>query len=357
MEILRYDADRAEAASRFIRENFEARLKADRAYISWKFGRSPLGSSLGHYYLAMEGGEVVGQVATMADRLLVEGRSHPFVWVVDLMVSPGHRGRGLVALRLLRELTRDHELALVNGMGPEVARLYQGLKWEPVPGASLSTFYGPIRPSRTLTRLAPGVRLALSVLDRPVSRGRRRQAARSTGVERLHGFDEEVDTLVDSVAAVMGPTTFRSSAYYRWRFDERPCGSHRILAVRGGGELRGLVVVKLFGGRPRARWAEVVDVVIDPADRALFRALLAGATAEALAEDCDFVRLSVSHPLLRSALRPPGWVRRRSVAGNEVYVGSRDSSLASTVAGRDWYMTGLISDRADTGNDELAAAG
>jgi GNAT superfamily N-acetyltransferase len=352
MEIRTYGAALSKPVLKFLQDRFPGTVKSDPAYFDWKFAENPLApSAIDGYYVAVDHGEVVGQIATMTDELALGDRSLPCAWVVDLMVAPEHRGRGLVALRLLKELMDRHDLVLANGMGAEPARLYEGLRWRQAPSAELTTFQQVLRPSRSFGVAGPGRRRALSLLDGPVERFWRGRAGATDAAPPLDRFDDDVDGLVQALRPVLGPTSHRSSRYYRWRFERRPYGTHVALGVRQQGVLRGLLVARIFE-RPGRRWAAVADVLADPADEGCFQSLLAGATAEAFRSGCDVVRFSLSHPGLVSQLRRPRWLRRREPTADRVYVHARDAAVGDLVVGSQWHMTGLISDRVETGEDE-----
>ncbi|MBV8161092.1 MAG: GNAT family N-acetyltransferase, partial [Acidimicrobiia bacterium] len=340
MEIRTYEPDLSNALLRFLDRQFPGTVKADPAYFDWKFAQNPLGSSLGAYYLAVEDGQVVAQVATLVDRLELGDGPLPCAWVVDLMVAPEQRGSGLVGIQLLNTLMRHHDLVLANGMGDEPLRLYEGLGWREVPGATLTTFDLVLRPGRTLAGGSDRLRRTLGVLDRPFGRYRRMTARRAAGVQQIDRVPDDVDDLVAAVAPALGPTTYRSSALYRWRFGRQPHGGTSLtFAQRDRDALRGVAVARIFDNGAR-RWADVADVVVDPRDRDSLRALLAAVTAAAVEHRCDAVRASVSHPALVSQLRACRWLQRRPRAADRAYVHARDGSVGARITGAQWHMTG-----------------
>jgi hypothetical protein len=84
--------------------------------------------------------------------------------------------------------------------------------------------------------------------------------------------------------------------------------------------------------------------------------LTAAVAAHAVDAGCDLVRAGVSSSALSTRLRPPRWLRRPAEVGGRVYVRSRDNTLANRITSAQWWMTGLISDRVDTGQFEWSGA-
>src|SRR3954454_5086444 len=191
-EIRTYEPELHGQLLQFLGEHFPGTVKADPRYFQWKFADNPLGSSLDGYYLVLDGDTIVAQMATLKDRVEFEGQQLPFVWLVDLIVTPSHRGRG-IAKRLGVEVGERHELIITNGSGDEATALWEGLKWRRVPDAALTTFTTGIHPSRAPPATRSGMRRVLSVADRPAERYWRARTKRVPGVERLDGFGPEVD--------------------------------------------------------------------------------------------------------------------------------------------------------------------
>jgi len=121
--------------------------------------------------------------------------------------------------------------------------------------------------------------------------------------------------------------------------------------LRRDGVLGGLAALRLYERADR-RWAELADVVVDPGDGDGFRQLTGAVVADAVDRGCDVVRASLSHPALLARLRAPRWLRRREVSMGGVYAHARDRALADRIGAARWHMTGLISDRVDTGEYE-----
>jgi len=358
MVIRPFESGFASALYAFLATQYPGTPKSDPRYFEWKFARNPLGSSLGGYLVAMDGDAPVGQVATLVDRLRVDGNSHACAWLADLIVSLDHRSHGLVALRLLKELMDRHEVLLVNGVGPAIVPLYEGLKWRRIPGAALTTHYSVIRPGRLARVSARNLPPGLDLLNWPFASWQRlRSWWKSPATECLAELDtSEVQEFLERMEPSLGPTTFRSSRLYAWRFLRRPIGQSIALRLSHAGRMRGLAVGRLLARQGAAGWIEGADIVVDPADGEAFDALVEGLLAAALHYQCDFVRLSLSHPRLVPRLRPPVWIEGEG-AGNDVFVYARDRVLQESLARYTWHMSGLIADRVDTGQDELGGAG
>lgn len=368
IEIRKYsDADFDQVCRLLTANHPESPLKTDKRYFNWRFVEGPLGSSLDHYLLAFDGNNLIGQLGAIRDCLLVENRWLPCFWVMDLMVAPEHR-RKMAGVRLLQAAMSANSLLFVTGVSPEVVAFYTALRWRKL--KALSTFFD-INRTRPLIRLAAGTTEGLflsnklvpltSLLDGflPVlQRGRLRISGvrtRACYLETTRQFGNEFEGFLAETVTRLGSTFFRSAEYLEWKFGSRPVGAHAIVVARNhsNGKLRGYAVVKFMERKSLARWAEIADIVVDPADTATFAALLTAARRESLKMDMDFIRVRISDPAQRQQLRKLRWFERARPGVDDVFVYSNDVQLLDLLSKKlPLYITGICSDHADYGGDE-----
>lgn len=339
-------------------------LKADVDYFRWRFAGDPRGSSLPHYFLALNGDAVIGQWCGLDDRIWVEGTWHDCTWLIDLIVAPEYR-RSAALMGVARAVMATGTLCLATGADEHVVPLYEAMRWRRY--RMSETFYAPLRPSR-LARLAMGtgrvssrmawLHPALWVSDLVVPPLRKFTAAKWRGsqdlvVEPLTEFAPEIDVLCENLLPRLGRTSDRSAAILRWKFDRRPVGEHFALALRDRRDrtLRGYLVAKWMH-RQSVRWAEVADMVVDPGDRRALGVLLRAAERTALQRRVDFLRLRCGLPEHTQALRRPAWIRKTAPVVDDVFAYSIDRALLDALAAGPWHLTSLVSDRVDYGRDE-----
>lgn len=366
MTIRTYQSGDFPAVQQYLRRHYTGTpLKADGRVFDWKFQRNPSGSSLDGYFLAVEDDAVIGQVATLRDRLWAGGQWHDMAWQVDFGVEPEHRASH-AGLRLLRAAVESTPVLLAVGVCPGLAPIYSRLGFLRRP--ILHPYFSVFRPSGLLaawdesgasgvvrvTRWSRSLFEALGQILPAVQGWYSRRADRPTRtVDPAQGFNAEIDELAERLLPRLGITTLRSSTQLSWKFLERPFGKQELLEVReeSTGRLTGYAVVK-FWSRPGARWAEIVDLLADPDDDASFLALLLSSHREALRKGADFVRFRCSRPEHLRLLRTPWWIHYRRPIIDELFISCRDESLRAELMSGTWHLTALASDQADHGGEE-----
>jgi hypothetical protein len=174
---------------------------------------------------------------------------------------------------------------------------------------------------------------------------------------RLDRFGDETDDLIERTLPSLLVTSHRSSRFLNWKFNQRPQGTHFAIAARRNGRSRidGYVAVKIMERRPHARWAEIVDFLVEPYDSIVFASLLDQATKVALDADVDFLRLRCSLREHRDLLKAPYWIHRNRPVIDGTFFRTDDAQLSQYLAAAPWHLTSLVSDRTDHGADEFTA--
>jgi hypothetical protein len=335
--------------------------KGDPQQFDWQFAQHPLGSSLDGYMLAWQGETLIGQLATMRDRLLVDGTWQEVRWLCDLMVAPAERG-GLVALRLFQAAMKRNELLLATGAGSAMEPLYRSLGWRQMQIAK--SYYLPIHP-RALLRLAKATgreeeanldlkslvaAVAGGVLLRVLPGVVRKQQLHAQGVicEKLSTINGGVDVFLAQVAPKLGITPWRSADVYRWKFAAGPESDLQAWFARdrGTSAIRGVLVARLVERPDLARWLEIVDYVAIPEDRTAFMALLCAAMDAGLTQKLDFLRMRLSRPEHVKLLPSPWWREYTLPVTDDVFAWSEDATMLEKLNTQLWHLTSLVSDRA-----------
>ncbi len=130
---MRYDPSEKKALREFQRVNFgPASRQADDAYFEWLFernpNREPAGPSL---WLCKRDGLIVGQQASLPVLLNVDDRQYRAAWLIDLMVHPQWRLKG-VAPALFSAYAKTHEVMLGLGLETPVYRAFRRAGWNDV---------------------------------------------------------------------------------------------------------------------------------------------------------------------------------------------------------------------------------
>ncbi len=279
------------AIARFIAITYGAQAPyKQRARWDWAFLHNPFNQdSDGRVpvWIALHRGEVAGQIALQPGRIWLRGASYEAGWIVDVMVHPEHRGRGVGHL------------------------IQQAMK---ATGRTLVT----------LTMAEAARRLALP-------------RAASGDIRLVDRIDASVaDRLFARAAAAIPGLWDRGGTFCRWRFDAEPVLRYNRALLLRGGEAEGQVVWRL----PEPMELNVgtlADVLADPADGAAIEALTAHAVS-AMAPHCEAIIAGASHPAHIRALRRAGFV---TVKTHRPTVVCADPAVLARFAaiGEGWHFT------------------
>ena len=341
-------------------------VKANRGFFDWKFRQNPVGDPLPGYYVAVDGENVVGQVASIPDRLWVAGEWRPISWMVDLAVDPDYRNRH-TGLHLIRALMPAGGITMASGVCKGLIEMYEGLGWRKL--RLSETFYSIARPSAMLAvagqnnsdfipQAARRMQGLLSLADTVLplvqkSYGWRGHLPSGIYLEPLERFDGSVDGLIGEALPSLGNTTFRSSEHLSWKFTRCPYGQYFALAARSkaGGGLRGYVVVKVLS-LGDVRWADIADILVHGDEGEVFDCLVHAAHSEALKRGSQFVRFRCSMPGHFARLKKPFWLRHTRSVVDEVLVHCRDTQFLKAIQTGPWHLTGVVADRVDDGRND-----
>ncbi|MGH8208844.1 MAG: GNAT family N-acetyltransferase [Steroidobacteraceae bacterium] len=146
----------------------------------WQFVENPFLRStegLVPVWVALDGDDVVGQIAVQATDLQVAGHVHSAGWVVDVMILPTYRGRGLGHL-LHEAVTHDVPFLLTLTMAPATRRMAER-------GGAITL--GPTRQLSRLTAALHADDVRRYLVQRTAHRERLAQAVRwACGCFALH---------------------------------------------------------------------------------------------------------------------------------------------------------------------------
>lgn len=273
----------------------------DEAYFAWWLDRNPAGQG---YLTTVEDadGATAGVHGMSFVRWSVDGAERQFGVSIAAATDPRFRGRGV-----FRALEEVHD-AEAGAAGAEV-----GLAYNPSP-ASWPVFVGPLgwqplrvlrvwaRPLRPRGLLAAVGRGTGGSMPGPVAT---HPEAGGVRIARLARPDGDADRLWARVAPAYGSAAARTASYLAWRYVDAP-RPYRLLGAYRDGELAGLAVVG-FAERRGIAAGTLADLVADPADRTVVRALLAAAARE--------LRPGID---LLIALEPPRALRRVFLASGLV---------------------------------------
>ena len=338
--VVRYDESDKAALRAFQRAHFGERARqADDAFYEWLFERNPHRGPEGpSLWVCKRDGVVVGQQGGIPFRLKVDDAEYRAAWVIDLMVDPAWRLRG-VAPVLFDAFRASVDIAVGLGVEDPVYRAFVRAGWKDID--TMTLYVRPLdfracadalQRGKTLGRMVP---TSLLTGTARIAAGLARTWAR-VALEPIAQFDSEVDGVWRAASPDYRMLSRRDHASLRWRFDEGP---HRVLYrryyVRHAGGVVGYAVVRL------ERWyghvaARIVDYL---APRRYVEPLLA-LVIDAMRPEAAAVFLEHVDARERGVLDTLGWLRVRRSWRFMFHARPEQTALAATLARADgWFVT------------------
>lgn len=279
-------------------------------------------------WIALKDGAVAGQIALQPGRVWLEGEPHDAGWIVDVMIAPEHRGRGLghkihdamVATgRTLITLTMaeaTRRIAEKSGACVTLGPVRQMVRVGRLSGRTVADVTGPIfdrRPKlrgigRAFTGSGVGPAAAAAIASIAAA-GQRLTLPKSPKAEirRVDAIDPAVaDRLFAREVAAMPALWDRGGAFCSWRFDRVPDLRYGRALLMRGGVAEGQLVWRL--PEPvELNVGTITDILADPADTQGIEALAAYAVRE-MAPRTEAIIAGASHPAHVRALSRLGFV-------------------------------------------------
>jgi hypothetical protein len=219
-------------------------------------------------WVAKEGGEILGQYATMNVQLKVKDRVVPASWGMDVMVNPHLQKKG-VGTQLFNYWDQHIEAPLGLGLSVSSYALFRKLNWHDV--GPVPCFTKPLD-VRVLLRRRFG-KLPAAILAPLAKAGlwlrypeRKEASSDFIQIRRLEGsFGKEFDRLWHKASVGYDFVVERGSRYLEWKFHQIPHVSYEIYQALREGELVGYVVLRQ-AVKNDVRLGLVVDLFAHPED-------------------------------------------------------------------------------------------
>jgi len=349
------------AIARFVGQTYGplARFK-HKARWDWQMGDAPYPLASAENppsWIALDGGEVVGQISLQPTRLHLPQTAIDAGWIVDVMVAPAMRGRGLGQQIYDAILGSGHTLITLTMAQAtrRIARRAGCITLPPVgqflrpQGISARTLRHFIEASaahggkgRHLALLAKGPMAGMAALGLRTGQAGLHllrsgtTASQGAQVAQIAACDlQEVDALFARMADKPIAMFDRSAHFWRWRFNDVPDLAYRFARASRDGEVKGL-----------AAWREpeaceypigtLTEVLAPRDDAQTLNALIAHAT-RAMA-GCEAIIAGAADPLVASALRRAGFVQ---VKTHHPTVSSKNDDVLAQISAHHgpWHMS------------------
>ena len=324
----------------------------------WQFVANPFRSTLISVWIALDEGNVVGQIAVQPTIVQIENVEYPAGWIVDVMVLPAHRGRSL-GHKLHAAVAAEMPLLATLTMAPAMRRM--ALRAGSVSLGSVHEFTKLIHLRRDtvrrylLTRAANRlqirrlVQVACSVfrLDRLMTfmvngflhltgTGQIQSGQGAVEIAEVERFEDELDCFWNNARSEYPAIFTRSARFLNWRFVSAPDLRYRCFVARRANQLIGYLVIRrtLAVELPTGR---IVDFLVYRSDLEAIECLVKHAIG-ALGNEVDFIDCGTSAPEIVAILRRFGFVRTRTERPTIV---CQDPELRRRMQELDgkWYFT------------------
>lgn len=339
-----YDASDKVLLRDFQRAQFgQTARHADDAFEDWLFRRNPHADAP-TLWISKRDGIVVGQQGLLPVRLKVDDAEHRAAWLIDLMVHPDWRLKG-IAPALLQTSAASTDIMLGLGVEDEAYKTLHRRGWSEI--TRMSYFVRPLVPKacgaglnapKLLTRLAPEVLFRGSA----ALAGSLMGMATGAALEPIAAFDERVDAVWALASPDYPIVAKRDFTWLRWRFDDAPQrGLYRRYYLTRKGAVVGYAVTRLKSWYGYTA-ANVVDYF---APRASLGSLLALVFRELNRQGAVAAFVDQVHSGTEKTLKALGCLRVRASWRFMYDVHDRGSALASRLAdAASWHVTPADSD-------------
>lgn len=237
---------------------------SDERFWAWHYREAPCAED-GKLpvWVAKAGEQVVGQIGTIPVMVNVEGARRRAIWVLDMIVVPEFRGRGL-AKKIVRAAHEDCPFGLVINTSEQAGstKLLQDSGYKII--TNVPRFHKLLFPANDVRELSN-----LSLLRETANlafapfRPRFKKNERVRAVEK---FDISFDEFWAEAAAQWSCSVERSEKYLEWQYRFQPEKKFEILGYYEGEKLRGYAV--LFFRKPRPNGtiskAAITDICYHP---------------------------------------------------------------------------------------------
>ena len=308
----------------------------DERFWDWHFPESPYCDPQNlPVWLAKVDGRIAGQLAAVPVEFNVADETVPAIWILDLIVDPEFRRRGIAKKLALASLDFCPFVLGINTSQQHSTELLAGLGWNiftKVPRYQKMLFPG--NAVREIAKAAP-LRSIANLVSAPM----RRVGRTSVNVKPIDSFDPSFDKLWNEARGQWPCSVSRTSSMLEWQFLRQPGKKFEILAHYRDGELTGYVV--MFFRRADERGviekAAISDICYGP-DRPgeTIDELLAAALNLAIERRVGSVVTDAIDARLESALKRAGFWRVKSDMQLLANV-PRNENVVYNAA--NWYLT------------------
>ncbi len=213
--------------------------QSDEQFWNWHFPESPYCDPDNlPIWLAKVDDRLAGQLASVPVEFNVAGETVPAIWILDLIVDPDYRRKGIAKNLALAALAFCPNVLGVNTSKQHSTELLAGLGWKIF--TKVARYQKILFPGNAVRELAriDSLRSIANMIGAPLRRG-----SKDGDLTIVDAFDSSFDDLWKRARGQWPCSVSRSSKILDWQFRRQPGKEFDILTYNLDGELRGYAVM------------------------------------------------------------------------------------------------------------------
>ena len=216
---------------------------SDERFWDWHFLENPyVEPSNMPIWVAVEGAEIVGQMAGTPVRLRVGKRETSAMWIIDLMIRPDYRRRGLMKKLVLASVDYAEIGLGMNTAEQHSTALLESVGWKmfgKIPRYNKLLFPGEALREISRIKVLRGFTNAVFAPFRP----HLGEHSGDGNTRRIEKFDNSVDELWRDSADAKTCAVVREAAILNWQYFSQPDKKFDVLGYYENGKMLGYIVV------------------------------------------------------------------------------------------------------------------
>lgn len=266
LQIRQFQISDRDALLAFLRTAYPSEpRKSEPGFWGWHFLENPIVEPDDiPLWVVTHGREIVGQLATIPVELKIGDARRRAIWILDFIVHPDHRGKGL-GKRLVLAAGKAYPTMLTLGINKQSEAVFRSLKWVGV--GNIHRYHKMLFPGNALDGVAanPAVRKLANLIYNPARSRFSHPEGADDGVRRETEFNSSFESLWQRAAPQLRCAVVREPRYLDWQFIKQPGKQFEILGAFNEDLLIGYVV--LFFRRPGPSGAPpkaaITDILYD----------------------------------------------------------------------------------------------
>ena len=341
VQITQFQLSDKDALLSFLRTAYPGEpRRSDPTFWKWHFLENPnVGSDDIPVWLAKDGDEIVGQMATIPFKLKVGDEERRALWSIDFIVLPEYRGRGL-GKRLVQAAHETHWQSMMElGHNEQSGAVFRSLKW--VGLGNINRYHKLLFPGdavREISRLAP-VRHLANLMYAPFRPSLSSLSEPSGALREVKSFDSSFDDLWREASVQWPCTAVRGSRFLEWQYLNQPGKKFDVLGYYDGERLLGYVVLFFRKAEPCGvlSKAAITDICYSATNsQKVIDALLKGALRLALERRAGGLVTDILDTHVEQRLRHFGFWRIKKSPPFMVLTVERQELLYER---KNWFLT------------------